>query len=87
MNTRHTQIMGFGSTAKKLQTVVDMADDLYAKLSELATQLKTLQNTAEETANRVDAIDDELAEQRELIEAIAAEHDINPDDISVSESE
>jgi septal ring factor EnvC (AmiA/AmiB activator) len=79
--------MGFGSTAKKLQTVVDMADDLYAKLSELATQLKTLQNTAEETADRVDAIDDELAEQRELLEALASEHDIDPDDISVSESE
>lgn len=79
--------MGFGSTAKKLQTVVDMADDLYAKLSELATQLQTLQDTVDETADRVDTIDHELAEQRELLEAIAAEHDIDTDDISVSESE
>jgi len=71
--------MGFGSTAKKLQTVVDMADKLYTKLSELKTQLQATQDTVEGTNERVDAIGRELAEQRALLEAIADEQGIDTD--------
>lgn len=71
--------MGLGSTAKKLQTVVDMADKLYTKLSELKTQLQETQDTVEGTNERVDAIDRELAEQRALLDAIADEQGIDTD--------
>lgn len=71
--------MGFGSTAKKLQTVVDMADKLYTKLSELKAQLQETQDTVEGTNERVDAIDRELAEQRALLDAIADEQGIDTD--------
>lgn len=69
--------MGFGSTAKKLQKVVDMADDLYAKLNEQKEQLQELRNTVEETSDRVEAVDREQAKQRALLEAIAEEQGLD----------
>ena len=63
--------MGFGSTAKKLQQVVDVADDLYAKINDLKEDLAGIRDTIENTDTRVDAIESELASQRELLEAIA----------------
>ncbi|WP_324662897.1 DUF5798 family protein [Haloarcula sediminis] len=71
--------MGFGSTAKKLQKVVDMADDLYAKLNEQKEQLQELRNTVEETSDRVRDIDHEQAQQRALLEAIAEEQGLDTD--------
>lgn len=69
--------MGLGSTAKKLQKVADVADDLYTKVNELKAQLQDLSETVEETNDSVDELDSELAEQRALIEAIAAEQGVD----------
>ncbi|MFB6223137.1 MAG: DUF5798 family protein [Haloarcula sp.] len=69
--------MGFGSTAKKLQKVADIADDLYKKVNELKAQLQELRNTVDETNDRVDGMEQELAEQRALIEALAEQQDID----------
>ena len=63
--------MGFGSTAKKLQKVADLADDLYTKVNELKTQLQGMRETVEETNSRVDDLDGRLDDQRALLEAIA----------------
>jgi DNA repair ATPase RecN len=71
--------MGFGSTAKTLQKVVDIADELYTKLSEVKTQLQALRGTVEETNARVDEMDRRLAEQRALVEAVAEEQGIDVD--------
>lgn len=71
--------MGFGSTAKKLQKVADIADDLYTKVNELTTQLQSLQGTVEATNDRVADLDRELAEQRALLEALADEQGIDTD--------
>jgi len=73
--------MGFGSTAKTLQKVVDIADELYTKLSEVKTQLQALRGTVEETNARVDDIDRRLAEQRALLEALAEEQGIDSDTV------
>jgi len=73
--------MGFGSTAKTLQKVVDIADELYTKLSEVKTQLQALRGSVEETNERVDDIDRRLAEQQALLEAIADEQGIDVDAI------
>ncbi|MDS0282871.1 DUF5798 family protein [Haloarcula onubensis] len=73
--------MGLGSTTKKLQKVVDMADDLYTKLNEQKEQLQELHATVEETSDRVDAIDREQTEQRALIEALAEEQGLDTDAI------
>lgn len=69
--------MGFGSTAKKLQKVADIADDLYTKVNELKSQLQALRETVEETNDRVDDLDGRMDEQRALLEAIAEEQGID----------
>lgn len=69
--------MGLGSTAKKLQKVADIADDLYTKVTELKTQLQSLQGTVDETNAGVADIERELTEQRALLEAIADEQGID----------
>jgi TolA-binding protein len=69
--------MGLGSTAKKLQKLADIADDLYTKVSELKTQLQSLQGTVDETNEGVADIERELTEQRALLEAIADEQGID----------
>ncbi|MBX0294594.1 DUF5798 family protein [Haloarcula nitratireducens] len=69
--------MGFGSTAKKLQKVADIADDLYTKVNELKAQLQDLRGTVEATNSCVDEIDGRLDEQRALLEAIADEQGVD----------
>ncbi|MFB6132435.1 MAG: DUF5798 family protein [Halanaeroarchaeum sp.] len=69
--------MGFGSTAKKLQSVVDMADELYSKINELREQMNEMRETIETTNERVEAIDAELDEQRAILEALAENEDVD----------
>jgi len=73
--------MGLGSTAKKLQKVADIADDLYTKVNEQREQLQELRSTVEATSDRVEAIDREQAEQRALLEALAEEQGLDTDAI------
>jgi septal ring factor EnvC (AmiA/AmiB activator) len=71
--------MGLGSTAKKIQKVADIAEDLYKKVNELKTQLEDLRSTVDETNDRVDGMEQDLAEQRALIEALAEERGVDTD--------
>ncbi|MFB6307814.1 MAG: DUF5798 family protein [Haloarculaceae archaeon] len=73
--------MGLGGTAKKIQKVADMAEDLYGKLNEQREQLQSLRETVEHTGERVDAIETELAEQRALLRAIADEQGVDTDEV------
>ena len=63
--------MGLGSTAKKLQQVVDLADDLYAKINDLKSDMAAMRQTIEDTEDGVERIEDRLDEQERLLEAIA----------------
>lgn len=63
--------MGLGNTAKKLQQVVDVADDLYAKINDLKSDLAAMRDTIEDTNSRVERVESEVTAQRELLEAIA----------------
>lgn len=63
--------MGFGSTAKKLQKVTEMADKLYERFEEVREQVKDLTDSVEETNERVATLEGELAEQRALVERLA----------------
>jgi DNA anti-recombination protein RmuC len=72
--------MGLGSTAKKLQKVVDMADELYSKISDLRDQMNEIRKTIETTNERVGSMESDLARQRELLEAIAENEGIDVDD-------
>lgn len=63
--------MGLGGTAKKLQKVTDMAEDVYARLNDLREQIVEMRETTKETSDRVDRLERETAEVRALVEALA----------------
>jgi peptidoglycan hydrolase CwlO-like protein len=74
--------MGLGSTAKKLQQIADMAEDVYARLNQLREQVNETRATVDETKARVDDMDRELAEQRALVEAIAEKQGVDVEAIT-----
>ncbi len=75
--------MGLGSTAKKIQTVAETAEKLYAKLNELREQVRDMRETLETTNQRVERLETENAHQRALIEALAREQGIDVDEVLV----
>jgi len=74
--------MGLGSTAKKLQQIADMAEDVYARLNQLREQVVETRETVDETKARVEKMDHELAEQRAVVEALAEREGIDVDAIT-----
>lgn len=73
--------MGLGSTAKKLQNLVDTAEDLYQRMNDLRERLVRMETTVDETHERVDAIEREVAETRVVIEAIAEDQGIDVEEL------
>lgn len=71
--------MGLGSTAKKLQTVADIAEKLYAKVNEIRERVEAMQGAVQSTEERVATLERDLAEQRAIVEAIAETQDIDVD--------
>jgi methyl-accepting chemotaxis protein len=74
--------MGLGSTAKKLQQIADMAEDVYARLNQLREQVVETRETVDETKARMDEMNHELAEQRAIVEALAEREGIDVDAIT-----
>jgi DNA anti-recombination protein RmuC len=71
--------MGLGGTAKKLQKVMDAAEQLYSKMNEVIERLTTLEGEVEHTSTQVDRLERDVAEQRALVEAIAKQHGLDVD--------
>ena len=69
--------MGLGSTAKKVQKVVDLVEKTYTKLNEVLSDVQALRDDFEETNETVEDIERELAEQRALVEALAERQGID----------
>jgi len=69
--------MPLGGATKKLQQVVDMADDLYAKLNDLRQQVQEVRERVENTDTRVERIETTLEGQQALLEAIATEQGVD----------
>jgi predicted nucleic acid-binding Zn-ribbon protein len=69
--------MGLGSTAKKLQTVADRAEQLYTQVKDVQERLVGVEESTTETVKRVRTLERELAEQRALVEAIAEDQGID----------
>jgi DNA anti-recombination protein RmuC len=63
--------MGIGGTAKKLQKVAEMGEKLYKRINDLRTQVAEMQETVGATHDRVDRLENEVAEQRVILEALA----------------
>jgi peptidoglycan hydrolase CwlO-like protein len=64
--------MGFGSTAKKIQKLADMAEQLYERLQEVRAEVDATRETVEETNERMSDLEAEVAAQRALLEELAA---------------
>lgn len=69
--------MGLGGTAKKLQKVANMAEEMYARLNDLRKQLNTLREATEETQADIQQIKHEQQVNRELIDRIAEQQGID----------
>ncbi|MGM0448174.1 MAG: DUF5798 family protein [Methanobacteriota archaeon] len=65
--------MGFGDTAKKIQTLADRAERTYKKISELRDEVDETQETVIDTSERVKTLENEMAEQRAVLDAVAEE--------------
>ncbi|MFC5277825.1 DUF5798 family protein [Halorubrum rubrum] len=74
--------MGFGDTAKKIQTLADRAERTYQKINELRTEVEETQTTVLDTSERVQALENEMAEQRAVLDAVAAEVGVDLDAVS-----
>ena len=72
--------MGLGGTAKKLQRMIEMAEQTYSRINEVREQLETLRTTVEETGERVESVEAEQREQRALLEALADEQGLDVDE-------
>lgn len=71
--------MGLGSTAKKVQKLADVAEEMYKRVTELREQINALRETVEETSDRVETLEADVAAQRALLDAIAEQHDVDPE--------
>jgi len=66
-----------GDAKKKIQRVVDLAEQLYEKVNELNRRIKDTTETVEDTNARVEDLEAELAEQRAILDALAADRDLD----------
>ncbi|MFC5135058.1 MULTISPECIES: DUF5798 family protein [Haloferacaceae] len=74
--------MGFGDTAKKIQTLADKAERTYQKINELRTEVEETQTTVLDTSERVQALENEMTEQRAVLDAVAEEVGVDLDAVS-----
>ncbi|MFC3957113.1 DUF5798 family protein [Halovivax cerinus] len=73
--------MGLGSTAKKIQLVSEKAEQMYKQVQELQGRIVTLEGAVDETHDTVTDLEGDVAEQRALLEAIAADRGLDVDAI------
>ncbi|NHN47345.1 hypothetical protein G9464_07015 [Halostella sp. JP-L12] len=73
--------MGLGSTAKKIQTVADRAEQLYKQLVDVRERVMKLEETAAETGDRVETIETEQEKQRAVLDAMAEQQGIDVEQV------
>ncbi|WP_435073709.1 DUF5798 family protein [Halorubrum sp. HHNYT27] len=74
--------MGFGDTAKKIQTLADKAERTYQKINELRSEVEETQTTVVDTSERVQRLENEMAEQRAVLDAVAREVGVDLESVS-----
>jgi septal ring factor EnvC (AmiA/AmiB activator) len=77
--------MGLGSTAKKVQKLGDVAEQVHARVTALREELSQVRETVDETGRRVEAIEDELDEQRALLDALAEQQGLDPEAVAAGD--
>lgn len=74
--------MGLGGTAKKIQTLADTAEKMYQRMNDLREQVQATQESVTDTSDRVKRLENEMAEQRALLNAVATELDVDVEKVS-----
>ncbi|GGM72373.1 uncharacterized protein involved in exopolysaccharide biosynthesis [Halarchaeum rubridurum] len=69
--------MGLTSTANTVSKLSDLAEKLYKRVEAIRKQVEKMSETVGDTNERVARLEDELAEQRALVEALAAENGVD----------
>jgi len=75
-------MVGLGDTKKKIQQMIDTAENTYERLNELRTQVSELRDRVEDTSETVDDMERDLAEQRALLEALAKQEGLDIEEIT-----
>lgn len=73
--------MAFSGATKKLQQVVDMAEETYARLDNLRSQVEDVRERVERTDDRVERIERDLRGQRALLTALAEREGVDVDTV------
>jgi septal ring factor EnvC (AmiA/AmiB activator) len=73
--------MGLGSTAKKIQVLADRAEQLYVKLKEVHERVLSVEETVDDTQDRVRELEQSLEHQRAVLDALAEERGLEVDTV------
>lgn len=73
--------MPLGGATKKLQKLVDTAEELYQRINELREEIAALRETVQDTNATVQRVERNLETQRALVEALAREQGVDVDRI------
>lgn len=73
--------MGLGSTTKKIQTIAEKAEQVYAQVDELRKQLASLQEKVDVTHDTVSDLKVKHEQNRALLEALAAEQGVDVEEV------
>ncbi|RNJ26666.1 DUF5798 family protein [Halosegnis longus] len=77
-------MVGLGNAAKKIQQLSDLAEKLYVRMNEVREKVDATQEQVDDTHQRVVRLERKVDEQRALIEAVAAEHDIDVEQVAAT---
>ena len=69
--------MGLGGTAKKVQKLADTAETLYEQLKDLQRRMVNLEESVDESTERLDRLEKETEKQRLILEAIASDQGVD----------
>ena len=83
--------MPLGGATKKIQEILDTAEDLYNKVVELREDVMEMQETVQRTDQRVAVLENKLDQQAAILEALAAAEDIDVEavvtEVAIEEAE
>lgn len=71
--------MPLGGATKKLQKLVDSAEELYKRVNDLREEIEALRETLQATSEAVERLEADLDQQQALVEALAHERGIDVD--------
>ncbi len=73
--------MPLGGATKKIQKILDTAEELYNRVVELREQVMEVRETVQGTNERVAALENKLDQQGAILEALAAEQDLDVEEL------